>query len=543
MSRKSKAKYKNIKPMALPEALAATQLKVRNPGVGKYVSFNGMLGYAQVAFGDKQENHSAPLIVPPGFATQVPYNSAINSTIIQNTSAIPVTTFYQAMIADPIAYQCMLYMITTIIARIGEYNNPDKECQDLIRSVLKRIGKIKLCQALLTALWAGFASLKLNWGDVNNLGEYEAYIDDNGYTVPKNVLLLPPDSVMLAVTPEGELDPEFGVMQYYYNLNSEWNQNQKAFSYYGNAPLAAFSAQMSPQRQVAFNPMFLSALAKDWRIHHVFNPTGLAGNWWGNSMIASVFSNIVDKNNVKFKIQVGATYKASPMAIFETDTQTMVDVPGGTSISMAQNVQQTLAGGAANGYYIIEGLGAVKYGTIDNTMKFDEMVKLLDHYNSEIRAGLCTPNITGNDGSYANAVSNNDNNDTIINNITLHTIDTIMNQFVTVILDNAIDRKIEDYGHFELLDNSLDDKAIWSKILEGGKAMGGVIDPSSLDDVNFCRKKIGLPPVDKLSDDLIFGMGQMISPGKGANMQKTKESIGAPYAGGIKAVTDRTYSK
>lgn len=534
---KTNKKFESIKPPTIPASLNATNIAVPKAGVGRYVATKGLMEYGTVAFGNKQQGRSAPLIVPPGFATQIPYNSAINSTILQNTSAIPVTTFYTVMIGDPIVYQCMLYLITTIIARIGDYNNPDEECQEFVRNTLNRIGKIKLFQGLLTSLWAGFAAIKLNWGDVNEDGSYTAYVDDDGYTSLKSILVLPPDSIMLAVTPEGELDPEFGVMQYYYNLNSEWSQNPKAFSAYGNAPLTAFTAQMSPQRQVSFNPMFLSAIPEQWRIFHTFNPTGLAGNHFGVSMISSIFSSVVDKKNIDFKIQVGATYKASPMTIWETDTQTPVETEDGRSISMAENLQNTLELGASTGQYIIESTNAVKYGTIDNTMKFDEMVKLKDAYNAEIRAGLVTPDMFGNQGSYANGASNSANSQIIINNFTLHIIETTMNQFIKPLLDTAIGN-VEDYGHFSLKDNSLDDAAIWTKIAEGSSGIG-VIDMSNLADVNKVREKIGFPPLEKLSDDLLNQMNPM----RGTNIAKTKEEVGKPYANGLKKVTDNTYDK
>jgi len=536
-----KIKYKNSslpRNTATPQGLAIGDMQTNSPGgtnmpsVGKMVSYKGLMNYGNVAFGNRQPNASAPLNVPSGFGTQIPYNSAINSTIIQNPSAIPVTTFYQVMVSDPIVYSSMLYMITSIISRIGDYKNSNKENEKIVCDAIKRVGKMKLCQSLLTSLWAGFAAIKLVWD----------YID--GYTTIKNILVLPPDSIMLAVTPEGELDPDFGVMQYYYNLNSEWNQNQKAFSNFGNAPFAAFSGYMSPQRQVSFNPMFLSAFPKNGRILHTFNPIGLEGNFWGTSMIQSIFSNVVDKNNLKFKLQVGATYKAAPMVVAQTDTQTMVETASGDYISKAQDFQQVMSEGAETGFLISEGMDAVKFTTLDNTAKLDEMIMAIQNCNHEIRAGLVTPDLVGNSGSYANAMANNQANNEIINNITEHVINTLINQFAKVILEEAVGEE-EDFGYFELLDNSLNDRAIWAKILESTKSLG-IIDPKDIDDVNFMRKKMGLQPVDKLSDDIIYGMMGLLEAGNmdlGSNITKMKEDIKAPYSGGLDKVQKNHYGK
>ena len=73
--------------------------------------------YSTVAMGTEQKYNTAPLNVPAGFTTEIPYNTTINSTIIANPSPIPVTDFYKAMTTDPVVYSCMLYIITTIMAR------------------------------------------------------------------------------------------------------------------------------------------------------------------------------------------------------------------------------------------------------------------------------------------------------------------------------------------------------------------------------------------------------------------------------------------
>lgn len=254
-------------------------------------------------------------------------------------------------------------------------------------------------------------------------------------------------------------------------------------------------------------------------------------------MIAPIFSAIVDKNNTKLKLQVGITYKAAPFAFIETDTSTRVETTDGNTISKAQDIQNSLGAASTTGFLISEGINALKITPLDNSMDVDKIINSIEHFNNEIRSGLCTPNLTGNAGSYANAMANNQSNDEIINNFTLHAINTIQTQLVNVILDEAIGgeygRKIKDYGHFELLDNSLQDKAIWIKILEGGKMLG-IIRPDNLDDINFLRKKIGMTEIDTLDDDMVNQMIQMMMPKQdGTNIGKAKENTKEPYANGM----------
>ncbi|MBP6432164.1 MAG: hypothetical protein KA319_10380, partial [Ferruginibacter sp.] len=186
-----------------------------------------------------------------------------------------------------------------------------------------------------------------------------------------------------------------------------------------------------------------------------------------------------------------------------------------------ENIQNTVAAAAATGYQIIEGMEAYKVDTIDNTANLDEMRNLLNHYNSEIRAGLCTPDLVGNSGSYANAMANNQANEEIINNLTLQVIHTVQSQLVETILDMAVygDKNQgipvseREYGYFELLDNSLNDKAIWAKMIESDKEIG-MIAPKNIEGFNFIRKKLGLAPITELNQDLVYGMMGLVNEGE-----------------------------
>lgn len=502
----------------------------QSPKVGGIVKSIVPMNFAEIAMGTKQKNGGAPMSVPNGFVTQIPYNSSINSTILANPSPIPITSCYHALTTDPVVYSSILYLATSIISRVGAYNNPkDLEAQELVRSTIERIGKRKLLRGLLVKLWAGFSVIKLNWDLIN------------GITSIKSIQVLPPNSILLAATPEGELDPEFGTMQYYYNINSGWQQSPFGYGGSQNAEFSRYGSIIVPIRQMTYNPMYVSAIPEEWRIIDTFNPVGLEGNYYGNSLINQIWSALTRKNNQIMKLEIATTYKAAPMVLFQTDTQTMVETVDGKYISKGQELREQMPSAAQTGYYVSEGMDAIKVVTIDNSADLDKILSTIYACNDEIRTGLITPNLVGNSGSYANAMANSSANSDIINNLTEDLIDTLINSLVKPVIKFGLNEDATEFGSFELLDNSLEDKALWSKILETTKGMG-VIQPT-LEDINFIRNKIGFTPVDSLTDDLIFQMTADILPLRGVNINGTKQDAKIPYAnGGVSEVKKDQYA-
>jgi hypothetical protein len=485
--------------------------------------------FTDIMFGRKQDVRGAPLNVPVGFTTSIPYSSGINATILVNPAPISVTQMWSVVMSDPVVFGCILYLITSIQSRIGDYCNPDsKITQKIVRNTFKRIGKRKLLRGLLTSIWAGYADIRLYWdekkGEINK------------------IQILPPNSVLLCVTPEGDLDPETGVIQYYYNISTPYLQNSNNYSQYGNAPYASLSSPMIPERQMAINPLYGTALPSDYVLHHAHNPIGLDGNLCGTSMIQSIYASVVNKANQLERMGLASTFKASPMIMFLTDTNTTVDYGNGKFASMKQNVEDNVADGLASGVFVIEGKNAVDIKTIDNTADLEKMASLVYLYNDEIRNGLVTPNLVGNSGSYANAVANSEANSNIIDYLTEGIIETL-DVLVAKIIKHGVDDKdkIENPGHFELLDNSIEERAMWSKVLEMSKNLG-VINPDSLDDLNFIRGKMGLKPNDKEDKELMKffkdTLNADISKKDNVNLNKTKQDLGKKYAnGGAKAIT------
>jgi hypothetical protein len=229
------------------------------------------------------------------------------------------------------------------------------------------------------------------------------------------------------------------------------------------------------------------------------------------------------------------------MLWIETDTGTTVQNPDGSFSSKAQDIQRILPTASETGYAISEGLNAIKITTVDNTANIKEMQEYVMFCDDQIRSAYVSPDLVGNSGSYANAMANNQSSEVIINYITLDVIETMQKQLAERLIKFAFgEDENDDYGYFELVDHSLEDKATWAKIIESAREIG-LLDMKKLEDVNLLRSKIGLPPLDKITDDMILGMQEQI--GRGSNIGKMNEQIKKPYANGMKNKKEHDYNK
>jgi hypothetical protein len=508
---------------------------------------NNLLDFNKIAFGTDQKYNNAPMNVPVGFATQNPYNSAINSTIITNPSTIPVTDLYKMKTTNPVVSQCCLAISTSITSIIGDYVDKNKQHEKIIRNMLSRIGKNNLINSLSNAItWAGHTDLKLIWHDPRVDGNL---ID--GVTNIKAFLEIPQDTVLLAVTPEGYLDPNFGVMQYYYNSGSQWQQNPKAFSRYRNAPFAAFGSYLYPQRTVGLNPLFLSAIDEDWRIHFAFNTGGLIGNHYGTPLAISAYSANLGYDQQLIKIALAAAFKASPLVIFKTDPQVKVDLGNGQYIKLSENVNNTVSH-TQNGYMVVDTIHGMEVVTVDNTADMLHMTHVADFHAQQIRTAFCVDDMVNNAGSYANATANSQSKKDIIQSFALTIRDDplkdLIKKFKTYAFYGGEPQDEEDYGYFEIKNTSLQDQAVATKVMEtlANIQVNGtpILDGDNLDDINSVRRAGGLSEADELPKKIEIEEQKMFGSSKKININKTKQESKVPYAnGGANQIKSKQYNK
>lgn len=483
--------------------------------------------YGMVLYGDNQKYSGAPLKVPNGFVTGIPYRSGINSTIIQNPSPIPLHTYWTLTTSEPVSSSNMLYWVTLIVARIGQFTSKNKEYEKHVRKALKNVGFIKLKKSLAASVYMGVSVVKINWG-----------IDaDTNLTIPESILYLPPESLMLAVTPTGGLDSKFGVMQRYYGPN-QYQQQPQGYGSQGAAPLASLGTSMIPQRQVGVNLTFVSALPESWYIIHTFNPFGDNSNHWGYSFHQASYNSVCEKYNYMQKVQIAASYKSAPLVMIETDSESTVEYSPGQFEPLFTSMKKQFATMAGTGFGFVDGLGSIKVTTIDNTADLQKMWIPIDNCDDQIRIAHCVPNLVGDSGSFAGKKVNSDTHKNLANSIALQFIDTLKTQFSNRVIYAAYGDDVpeDELGDFELLDNSLDDQIMWAKLFLDARNTG-LLDPSNLEQVNFALHKMGMPPVDKVSEDVLMGI---FDPSKEpANVGAAKQAMGEPYAKGIDKHEDK----
>lgn len=528
-SKKSYIERGNIPPTV---SLAASK-----PPVSKGAKFTPATkitpaDYGRIVFGLNQPNATAPLNAPAGFTTQIPYNSAINGTIITNPSPIPVTSLHQAFVLDPVVRLGFLYLYTTIINMIGDYHIPEYKYKEKADKQHKRIvdnGVLdKAIHHNLTKFLYGFAGGSLKEGVTDGATHWASF------------LALPPNSLLMAVTPEGELDPDFGLLHYYYNIASGFNQSPYGYSSQGNAPFASYGSPLTPQRNTTFNPIYVSAIPEKNRFLGVFNPMGLAGNFYGESLLPPAWNSLTNKYNFLSKLDQGITYKASPFVTIGCDTGTQVQTPSGF-VNQSENINSILPDAAMSGYLVYDGINSLKIDKIDNTMDVEKMLAPLRYCDEQILISLCTPNLIANSGSYANAMANGEAYNIMLTNYCKMIANDIKQQVVitNLKLDLAPDEYPEDWGNFQLLDCSLSTRIQQGQLLQVQKELG-ILDITQLPDFNYARGKTGLDMVDELTPEMLNNIRMQLGSGAIPQME-ANQMAKKPYAQGLKDVQDDHY--
>ncbi len=77
---------------------------------------------------------------------------------------------------------------------------------------------------------------------------------------------------------------------------------------------------------------------------------------------------------------------------------------------------------------------------------------------------------------------------------------------------------------------------MWSKIFEAARN-NSLLDPSNLEQVNFALRKMGMPAVDKINQDVLMNM--IYPNSENINMGETKEMADIPYSKGLDKHKDK----
>ncbi len=476
---------------------------------------------SQVMFGTNQQNNKAPLEVPAGFSTQVTYASGVNSAIVANPMLIPLEVLYKITTLEPVVSSDMAYWIAVLVSRIGPYKNPIKKYQDHVEGTLKCINFTEVKRAMGTSFYMGFSVIAWEYGKVPTTGR-------DGIIGKKH---LPQNSIQFAMTPEGKIDDGYGVLHRYYGVITNTVGNWGGYGATGINSIANIGGSDVPPRQAGVNLTFVSALPKMWRMVTTFNPQGYNGNPYGEPFTKKSYPAVVSKWANWAKIETAMTFKAFPLNIIETNTETTVQYGDGSTVTAQQDLIKNMAKAMSSGILVTGyGLNALKINTLENSADIEKMRSAIDMCDYQIRVANCSSDFVSNSGTFASAKVNADSQKEFKNTVVEYFVDVLIEQLVKFTLHAGYGEDIEDYGCFEILDNSIDDKLKWADLYQKAAANGS-FDPTDIEQLNYAQRKQGLYISDKVTADAMLGL----NTNKGGDISAVKEITNEPYSKGLEA--------
>lgn len=481
-------------------------------------AINPLAEQTKVMFGTDQDIDAAPMTVPTGFATEITYQSGVNSTLIANPLLIPLQTLYKIATTEPTCAADMTYWTVVLMKRLKDYDNPVEKYQDHCRESMHLIGFNKLKRAMATSFYYGFSAVKWIWGKSPTTGR-DMIVD---------FVHLPQASVQFAVTPQGKLDENYGVLHRYYGLINNTQNN----SNFGNGS-GSFNVGGSdvPPRVTGVNLTFVAALPKLWRMVMTFNPRGYNGNHYGEPFLKVSYPWVVSKYASWAKVETSLTFKAFPLNIIETNTETTVTYKDGSTASAQQDLLKNMGNAMSTGILVTGyGLNSINVHTIDNSADVEKMMRPIEMCDYQIRVAHCSNDYVGNSGTFASAKVNSDSHKDVKNSIIMLFADTLMEQYIKYNLQAGFGQDIEDYGCFSLADDSLDDQLKWADLYQKAQASGSY-DPTDIEQLNYAQHKQGIKVSDKITSSAMLGL----TDNTGGDLSAVKETLNEPYSKGLDA--------
>lgn len=476
----------------------------------------------EITFGTNQKHNLAPLDVPAGFSTQVTFQSGQNFAVIANPIQIPLDVLYKIATLEPVVSSDMAYWIATIVSRIGPYRNPDyPEYEKHVKGTLDCVNFTEVKRAMGTSCYMGFSVVAWDYGKVPTTGR-------DGIIGKKH---LPQNSIQFAVTPEGQIDDDYGVLHRYYGVVNNTVSNWGGYGATGINAITNVGGSDVPIRQGGVNLTFVSALPKMWRMVTTFNPQGYNGNPYGEPLTKKSYSIVVSKWANWAKIETSMTFKAFPLSIIETNTETTVVYKDGSTATAQQDMIRNMEKAMSTGVLVTGyGINSLNIHTIDNSADIEKMIKTIELCDYQIRVAHCSSDFVSNNGTFASAKVNADSQKEYKNTIVSYFVDILMEQLVKPTLHAGYGDKIENYGYFELLDTSVDDMLKWANIFQAAMASGSY-NPSDIEQLNYAQRKMGIYVSDKPTPSTMLDL----SSNKGGDVSKTKEILNEPYSKGLDA--------
>ncbi len=503
------------------------------PNVVQFTENSLFHGYKDIM---KALNKSQTPLIPSGGAfgaTSIPLTVSMVGNILQNPTALSINSSMEMAYADSVIKSCLKYRQIMITSRIGQYRHKNPEIEHYVRYAIKNLkrGWLNLMDSLMTADWGGFSANYIKWKTYQ--GKY----------IFSDIIWMPPTSILMAINDDGSLKEHGGIMQYYYNTNL--NGWAEAFTYSNhnyanpNIPRGDFPI---PLRVPYMNPMYLQPFnLKDLLL---YTPSGTtnANNPYGDMSTRAIWNDYNRKMATWENLMIACTFKAAPMVVFYTDSTRPVQLSNGTTINIADDMVRNINEYNGNGMMVIMGKKGetVEHAVIDNTADLSKFTEVLNGIDNQIRYGLMASDSSmQSSGSFASASVHSSMQAKDIEYRTETVMDALLNQPIKQMI-NYNWKGEEDLGHFEIVEQSLDDKLKMAKLFEFGEKYNILCrDPSnkeqSLLDMNMMRETMEWGTVKDLWENPPVEEDPI-------NVGDMNRAAGKPHADGVGNYAKR-YSK
>lgn len=434
--------------------------------------------------------------------TRIPYVSTLYGNFLINPSSVSISTFQKMVSTDDVIRRSYELNIATIIDGIGEYYHDNSKYQKFVRYAFKQLpnGRDELFRQLLSCMWAG-ASTNLIMPEKDN----------NGYTIAKDVMRLPPLSIQFTATPQGYVDKVF---QYVYNYPYAGTQNALStmggiggFSYdaavsglpagvgaFGIDAQASLGDMDYPWRTNFINTFGLVELDKSRVIHMIYDRYNGKINPYGESIMRPIYSNWLMKTFVKRIYTSGMERCANPMLVGYAEGTQSVQI-GQMSINAVEALYNAMQAYTEESAIILPGLQGQLFDVqvVDYTGDFTVYEKALAYLDKSLENGLFVPEgIFSADTSYAGATAQNSIYSRTMNSISNELEHVILTQFVKWLLHENFGDDIDDFGRFDTKLQNLDDQLKQGKLISELVA-AGFINPGIKTQNDIVLKTFGYP--------------------------------------------------
>ncbi|MEW6423166.1 MAG: DUF935 family protein [Bacillota bacterium] len=382
---------------------------------------------------------------------------------VLNPDAALVYEFERMLDTDETVSAAFYFLTMCVISHLGEYDHSDKNIAEFVRECFEKIdGSLVLaCEDILSALWAGYSVTEI------------VYRPEGQRLIIDYLATYHPSTITFVIDQRGRLKEVKQINTYHplgVMLPSEkciiFSYRKRFNDYYGKS---------------AFKPV-----RKNWLLKDTFlKMWASALDKFGTPLVVAIVpeGNITDPETKQEISQL------------EYTTKLLANLQHGTALALS-------ASDAGIGKQSqLPDIKALSTGGVGAGGAFNSAI---GYFNKMICRGLLIPSLLFDEGARSGSLALGTSHFYSF----LLMVKAIYNQLKEVLLDQLIARLIDynfgpqdDYGDFTEKPPSPEELETWSKIFDS-LVNSGIMDTTEETDLNFARKKIGLPPRPLLKSSL-----------------------------------------